>query len=355
MASQLPAGALVDAIRSKGRVAAFSIATFAASALLFALFPVSLSGLFRRDTARIFKLHLGARDRRPQPPPSPAMPALGRRLGRNARFASIGNGIGAALMGACGLLCLRALGLLPDRRADPAGDLRAEATRPCRTADPRDQLREGSADRGRRIAPYRPCPGRPPAADLRRLRRHVHTVGRGDAADRRRGADQAGGRPGQPADRRLYRAAADRGRGPVAADGIAGRDSRAAAGPAAWLCHFAGARPAVRACHRSVTGRGGANPEWYRQRRLPDHGAAGDRRHRRPVRPFQPGAGLRRLHHRHRRRVEHNRRRLGDRSLRRGRDLRLSGGGRADRDPVGLVRQCRKPIPITAEHTGDRT
>src|SRR5580692_1826888 len=27
---------------------------------------------------------------------------LGLRLGRNARFASIGNGIGAALMGACG-------------------------------------------------------------------------------------------------------------------------------------------------------------------------------------------------------------------------------------------------------------
>src|ERR1700736_3757329 len=38
MASQLPAGALVDAIRSKGRVAAFSILCFAASALLLAVY-----------------------------------------------------------------------------------------------------------------------------------------------------------------------------------------------------------------------------------------------------------------------------------------------------------------------------
>ena len=30
------------------------------------------------------------------------MPAIGERLGRNARFASIGNGIAAAAMGACG-------------------------------------------------------------------------------------------------------------------------------------------------------------------------------------------------------------------------------------------------------------
>ena len=34
--------------------------------------------------------------------PSRDPAVLGLRLGRNARFASIGNGIGAALMGACG-------------------------------------------------------------------------------------------------------------------------------------------------------------------------------------------------------------------------------------------------------------
>jgi MFS family permease len=101
MASQLPAGALVDAIRSKGGVAAFSIATFAASALLFALWPVSLSVYSAEILHGFSSCTLG-----------PALAALslaiaghaglGRRLGRNARFASIGNGIGAALMGACG-------------------------------------------------------------------------------------------------------------------------------------------------------------------------------------------------------------------------------------------------------------
>ncbi|MDB5395543.1 MAG: Major facilitator superfamily transporter [Rhodospirillales bacterium] len=101
MASQLPAGALVDAMRSKSRAATFSILAFAASALLFALFPVSLSVYTAEILHGFSSCTLG-----------PAIAALslaiagqvglGRRLGRNARFASIGNGIGAALMGACG-------------------------------------------------------------------------------------------------------------------------------------------------------------------------------------------------------------------------------------------------------------
>ena len=43
MASQLPAGALVDAVRSKARVAFFSILAFCLSALLFTIWPVPLS------------------------------------------------------------------------------------------------------------------------------------------------------------------------------------------------------------------------------------------------------------------------------------------------------------------------
>lgn len=101
MASQLPAGALVDAMHSKSRAATFSIVAFAASALLFALYPVSLSIYTAEILHGFSSCTLG-----------PAIAALslaiagqaamGRRLGRNARFASIGNGIGAALMGACG-------------------------------------------------------------------------------------------------------------------------------------------------------------------------------------------------------------------------------------------------------------
>src|SRR5579871_3928944 len=42
MASQVPAGALVDAIASKTRVAAFSVLVFTASAMMFAIYPIPL-------------------------------------------------------------------------------------------------------------------------------------------------------------------------------------------------------------------------------------------------------------------------------------------------------------------------
>ncbi len=101
MASQVPAGALVDAIRSKSRVALFSILTFTASALLFAFWPMPLAVYLAEILHGFSSCTLG--------PAIAAMSlaiagraALGLRLGRNARYASIGNGIGAALMGACG-------------------------------------------------------------------------------------------------------------------------------------------------------------------------------------------------------------------------------------------------------------
>jgi MFS family permease len=101
MASQIPAGALVDAVRSKAAVALFSILAFSASALLLALRPTALWVYAAEVLHGFSSCTLG-----------PAIAAmslaavgqamLGPRLGRNARFASIGNGIGAALMGACG-------------------------------------------------------------------------------------------------------------------------------------------------------------------------------------------------------------------------------------------------------------
>jgi MFS family permease len=101
MASQLPAGALVDAIRSKAAVALFSILAFSASALLFAIRPTALWVYAAEVLHGFSSCTLG---------PAVATMSLalvgplmlGRRLGRNARFASIGNGVGAALMGACG-------------------------------------------------------------------------------------------------------------------------------------------------------------------------------------------------------------------------------------------------------------
>src|SRR5215472_7692963 len=101
MASQIPAGALVDAIRSKAAVALFSILAFSASALFLALSPTALWVYAAEVLHGFSSCTLG-----------PAIAAmslavvgpemLGPRLGRNVRFASIGNGIGAALMGACG-------------------------------------------------------------------------------------------------------------------------------------------------------------------------------------------------------------------------------------------------------------
>jgi MFS family permease len=101
MLSQAPAGAVVDAIGNKGRVAAASVLAFAASALLLAIRPDPLFVYLAEILHGFSSCTLG-----------PAIAAmsiavagrttLGIRLGRNARFASIGNGIGAALMGACG-------------------------------------------------------------------------------------------------------------------------------------------------------------------------------------------------------------------------------------------------------------
>ncbi|MGA2023203.1 MAG: MFS transporter [Steroidobacteraceae bacterium] len=101
MASQVPAGALVDLIPNKTRVAAFSVVAFTISALMFAIHPIPLFVYLAEILHGLSSCTLG-----------PAIAAMslvlagrfgmGLRLGRNARYAALGNGIGAALMGACG-------------------------------------------------------------------------------------------------------------------------------------------------------------------------------------------------------------------------------------------------------------
>ena len=101
MASQVPAGALVDAIPNKASVALFSVLAFSVSAVLFAVWPVPL-GVYTGEVLHGFSsVTLGpAIAAMSLAIAGPAM--LGLRLGRNARFAAIGTAIGAALMGACG-------------------------------------------------------------------------------------------------------------------------------------------------------------------------------------------------------------------------------------------------------------
>jgi predicted MFS family arabinose efflux permease len=100
---QMPGGALVDAARSERFVAGLAVAAICVSALTYAavpIFPIVLTGSILHALASCV---LG-----------PAMAAIslglvghmaiGARLGRNARFASVGNGLAAAVMGAVGYL-----------------------------------------------------------------------------------------------------------------------------------------------------------------------------------------------------------------------------------------------------------
>jgi len=98
---QMPGGAIVDAARSEKFVAALSIAAIAASALMIAAAPIFPAVLLSQVVHAGASCVLG-----------PALAAIslglvghrgiGERLGRNARFAAIGNGLAAGLMGACG-------------------------------------------------------------------------------------------------------------------------------------------------------------------------------------------------------------------------------------------------------------
>ena len=101
MVSQVPAGALVDALRNKRKAAFAAVLAITGSALIFAFWPARLPVAIAEVlhgfascvlTPAIAAISLALVGRA----------ALGERLGRNARFASIGNGLAAAVMGACG-------------------------------------------------------------------------------------------------------------------------------------------------------------------------------------------------------------------------------------------------------------
>jgi MFS family permease len=101
LAGQMPGGALVDAARSERFVAGLAIIAISVSALIYAAFPIFPAVLTAAVLQASASCVLG-----------PAMAAIslglvghaaiGERLGRNARFASIGTGLAAAAMGTCG-------------------------------------------------------------------------------------------------------------------------------------------------------------------------------------------------------------------------------------------------------------
>ena len=103
LACQMPGGALVDAVRSARLVAGFAVGAICLSALALAIWPNFAVVMGARVLHAAASCVLG--------PVIAAISlglvghaALGARLGRNARFASLGSGVTAAAMGACGYL-----------------------------------------------------------------------------------------------------------------------------------------------------------------------------------------------------------------------------------------------------------
>ena len=105
---QMPGGAIVDMARSERLVAGLAVTAIGISALGYAawpILPVVLSAAVLHSAGScilgpaIAAISLGLVGHR----------VIGERLGRNARFASIGNGLAAAAMGAVGYVSPRAV------------------------------------------------------------------------------------------------------------------------------------------------------------------------------------------------------------------------------------------------------
>jgi len=147
MVSQVPAGLLVDALRSKRVAVAAGILAVGISALLLAIWPALLPVLTSQVLHGFASCVL-----------TPGIAAvslelvghatLGERIGRNARFAALGNGLSAGAMGLLGsyvseqsvflltaALCVPALATLPFIDAKPPPPPRRAATRRARWSE----------------------------------------------------------------------------------------------------------------------------------------------------------------------------------------------------------------------------
>ena len=150
MVSQIPAGALVDGMRSKRTAAAAAITAIAVSALAIALWPNFLAITAAEVLHSFASAVLG-----------PAIAAItlvlvapaafGERLGRNARYAAIGNAVAAGVMGACGyyltdravFLFAAALGIPALVALETLRDADSASLRSGRVASPRTTARAG--------------------------------------------------------------------------------------------------------------------------------------------------------------------------------------------------------------------
>jgi MFS family permease len=101
MVSQIPAGAVVDLMRSKRAAAAVGIIAVMVAALMMAVLPhqlpVAVAEILHAVASCIITPAVAAVSLR-----LVGHAALGERLGRNASFASMGNGLAAGVMGGIG-------------------------------------------------------------------------------------------------------------------------------------------------------------------------------------------------------------------------------------------------------------
>jgi MFS family permease len=146
---QMPGGAIVDAARSERLVAGLAVATIGGAALCYATWPIFPVVAMAATLHAAASCVLG---------PAIAAISLGlvgplkisERLGRNARFASLGNGVAAAVMGTCGyllssrsvflvtfVLAIPTLLSLASIREDEVDIARAHGAVQRETADPR--------------------------------------------------------------------------------------------------------------------------------------------------------------------------------------------------------------------------
>src|SRR6266436_415412 len=150
MTSQVPAGVLVDRTRNKRTPAAAAIVAISASALAIALWPNFLAIIVAEVVHSFASAVLG-----------PAIAAItlvlvapaafGERLGRNARYAAIGNAVAAGVMGACGyyltdravFLVAAALGIPALVALETLRDADSASLPPGRVASARTTARAG--------------------------------------------------------------------------------------------------------------------------------------------------------------------------------------------------------------------
>lgn len=106
MVSQVPAGALVDQMRSKRLAIGLGSLCIAVSALLFAIssaqLPIYAAEILHGFASCIVGPAIAAVSLDVARRATGGGGALGRRLGRNAQFASIGSGVAAGVLGALG-------------------------------------------------------------------------------------------------------------------------------------------------------------------------------------------------------------------------------------------------------------